>query len=736
MKRTNEELNQLIFSYGQDLNGNTNELETSVIRNGLVLFLFHKNNDDVKSTTRHLKAIAETNGISLVQEKLLKTRVTRIVKKVKAYKHIDRDWNCIKDFFLKVAVVYCDVNTPDSLAPPIVPDIPDLPRLVVVDSGSDAFENAADPDTCRAITSEAQPLPSTSSATGVDVCLRGDCAKCKQHRKSLRSLAALKSKYYKLLSRRKTPDHHLRQALDRKKNIENRLRAERIQVKSKFLKADGGPKKVIKKQKCNKPRNKLQTISLWELNALKRRVAVLESENEKLRAENERVTCVNDDLKNSSSNVIKAKKDGKTFSYSYRKAAYACLVNQVPVETAGSLISKVVKEMTGNTVDYSADASTISQMAYELSVLDDVHVGEAMVKGGDLNLAWDATSLDGEHINEVHINLSVDPPKSLILQIDSLSGGKACDYVDHISRSIQDVTETYASYSDIDPRNVHENVLQKLKSTLGDRVPTNRCVRNQLQELLDIQLLDLKCNVHPLDGLASEARKTLKKFDSEQQVKGQCYGKDCGAVNLVMGLSKIRYKNGVGDPKGFREFMRTHNIRNSMLPRYVGNRMHVMFHLAGAYFHLKDKILNVYFKDFSNCTSSFKPAVIKDLQNSNFILQLKALGLMGKILTGPWMKVLYGNADKLSNLQAVPTLKKLMEKIHSLRDDPMSVLTAKYDAFGRPLDSADEVLQSLQAELLDEAYFEQVTLKLLECSITVLERQMESYLTGELSSYS
>jgi hypothetical protein len=34
----------------------------------------------------------------------------------------------------------------------------------------------------------------------------------------------------------------------------------------------------------------------------------------------------------------------------------------------------------------------------------------------NLNLAWDGTSLDAEHVNEVHINFSSD--ESLVLLID------------------------------------------------------------------------------------------------------------------------------------------------------------------------------------------------------------------------------------------------------------------------------------------------------------------------------
>ena len=73
----------------------------------------------------------------------------------------------------------------------------------------------------------------------------------------------------------------------------------------------------------------------------------------------------------------------------------------------------------------------------------------------NLNIAWDATSLDAEHINEVHINFPGDSPKGLMLQIDTLPGGTALDYVTHITQCLNDITDTYALCNDIDPVEVH-----------------------------------------------------------------------------------------------------------------------------------------------------------------------------------------------------------------------------------------------------------------------------------------
>ena len=40
-----------------------------------------------------------------------------------------------------------------------------------------------------------------------------------------------------------------------------------------------------------------------------------------------------------------------------------------------------------------------------------------------------------------------------------------------------------------------------LKNTLSDRITVNHCVIQSLQSSLDTELLKLKSNVHPIDGI-------------------------------------------------------------------------------------------------------------------------------------------------------------------------------------------------------------------------------------------
>ena len=88
-----------------------------------------------------------------------------------------------------------------------------------------------------------------------------------------------------------------------------------------------------------------------------------------------------------------------------------------------------------------------------------------------------------------------------MLQIDTLPGGTALDYVTQITQCLNDVTDTYAMCNDIDPVQLRVATDTKVKSTLSDRAVVNHCVMVQLVQKLNIELLELNCNIHPLEAV-------------------------------------------------------------------------------------------------------------------------------------------------------------------------------------------------------------------------------------------
>lgn len=65
-------------------------------------------------------------------------------------------------------------------------------------------------------------------------------------------------------------------------------------------------------------------------------------------------------------------------------------------------------------------------------------------------------------------------------------------------------------------------------------------------------------------------------------------------------------------------------------------------------------------------TSSLRTAIIHDFSDPSILLRLRALGLLGKLLTGPWMTVSYGNKEGKSNLEVVTEIKMAVANLRHL----------------------------------------------------------------------
>ena len=70
-----------------------------------------------------------------------------------------------------------------------------------------------------------------------------------------------------------------------------------------------------------------------------------------------------EELRNCTTQTLNSKKDNKTYDIPIRKVIYHCLIQQVTVETAVGVIENVINEMTGTTINFLPDKTTVSKMA-------------------------------------------------------------------------------------------------------------------------------------------------------------------------------------------------------------------------------------------------------------------------------------------------------------------------------------------------------------------------------------
>ena len=106
------------------------------------------------------------------------------------------------------------------------------------------------------------------------------------------------------------------------------------------------------------------------------------------------------------------------------------------VQHVCNVINTILFELAGTTADGLPHSSTVSQCVYELGIISDVQVSEVMYANKNLTLSWDSTTVDGTHINELHISVHTVPVTSYVLQLGAIASGRTEDYVSHISDSL------------------------------------------------------------------------------------------------------------------------------------------------------------------------------------------------------------------------------------------------------------------------------------------------------------
>ena len=300
-----------------------------------------------------------------------------------------------------------------------------------------------------------------------------------------------------------------------------------------------------------------------------------------------------------------------------RKATYKAILSQCPVAQVGSLLKTVATELSGKQIQNAPSKSTVARMAHELSVLSSIQTVECLLKSNVSTISWDATSEAGHHINEIHIRL--DDGTSHTISIERLAGGKAQDYSNHIIRSIDEMCLSYAEYKGLQYIQVRGQVLSKIASTLTDRAIVNHAACRLIKLHLGLELIELNCNLHVLDGFANQVRSALKRHDSDVGLDGGNY---CLASKVIYTISKLRYKN-TGDPSGFRCFIRNNEIPAGMFVRYVGNRLHVMFHMGGVLVHFLPQLM-IYLEQ--SCKAEYaRQFLLTHLKEEKVIDQVRAL---------------------------------------------------------------------------------------------------------------
>ena len=243
-------------------------------------------------------------------------------------------------------------------------------------------------------------------------------------------------------------------------------------------------------------------------------------------------------------------------------------------------------------------------------------------------------------------------------------------------------------------------------------------------------LNELNCHLHPLDTVATATKVSLAQCGPET---GQLFGNDCIAGNLVLQINKFRYKDGKGDPKGFVTFLYDEGLARGILPLYHGNRLHILFHTCGKLFEHHHLFL-IFFNTGTISCGGLQQCILRDVDQPTTKVEMQVLGLVGKLLSGPWMMTMYTSAEKqINHVDCIDAVRKVISVMKEYADHPMSVLSTKTDFFTKDLNTSDNTVRHLEKQQTDEPLFCKMIKSSLLAVVTVLQRQYKRYFQMDLT---
>lgn len=267
---------------------------------------------------------------------------------------------------------------------------------------------------------------------------------------------------------------------------------------------------------------------------------------------------------------------------------------------------------------------------------------------------------------------------------------------------------------------------------MTDRASVNHATIQRLELNWRKKLNELNCHLHPLDTIASSMRTSLKACEPPDIVK-KIFGSDCISHQLVLAINKFRYKDGKGDPKGFTSALESAGLPKGLVPRYRGNRLHIMFHIAGKLHHHEDFFMKLFEEATVTC-GGLQTAILHDFKSPVAQVEIQVLGLIGKLLSGPWMAKFYrSSATQVSHVNGIAIVKQLVDLVKRFSESGLDTLTTRTDFFGHDLPESDATLVALRSKPVDEALFISMMESCLKKMVEVLERQYARYFSADLT---
>ncbi|KAL8584667.1 hypothetical protein ACOMHN_002396 [Nucella lapillus] len=424
---------------------------------------------------------------------------------------------------------------------------------------------------------------------------------------------------------------------------------------------------------------------------------------------------------------VSSKRDKKTYSSRIRLLVFDMVMRQVPTSEVPGFLQKVCQRFDFKLSSGVPQRSTIEQMVRELGIISDLQCAEVAMAEENITLGFNSTTQEDVHINAVLFTTTASDCR--VIAVDQLPGCTADDYHQHVCDTIDCLAATYADFHRADYQECRKTIISHISNTMTDGDAVNHAAVRLISRSWGKTLNELNCHLHPLDSIASACRRALKSLEKK---RGLLFGVDCIAARVVLRMNKMCFRDGEGDPEGFTTFLDAHGLPRGVLPRYRGNRLHILFHICGTFIQNYDLFHKFLTTGVVSC-GGLQASILEDFTNPTAVAEFCILGLFGKLLTGPLMTKFYTSAEQqIDYMDAVSVVKELLTSLGESAKNPMQILDRRTDFFGDSID-ADQYFEALEVLCSREETVRDMIVACLDAIIAVLSRQYSKHFAMDLT---
>ena len=167
----------------------------------------------------------------------------------------------------------------------------------------------------------------------------------------------------------------------------------------------------------------------------------------------------------------------------------------------------------------------------------------------------------------------------------------------------------------------------------------------------------------------------------------------------------------------FRTYCQSNGILKIPLAPFRGNRFNIIFYDAAGVYFLKSHMETYLLHHHHGTLNRLLQAVLSDLQLSHFVAEIRALGIIDKIVTGPFWRHL--ESSSVSILKMSDTYSKMKDKFEKWSKDAQTVMDNENLLFPSFTNNDDSVAKVLFQSAPDTDVITQEVLQLFFQSFAI-----------------